>query len=118
MPSQNVCSRKPRDLILNVTEEWFALIKSGKKTMEYREVNPYWTRRLSGKRFDRVIIVCGYPKGFPYNCDQSLVAIFPWRGYALTEIGRGEINYDRALHQLNIEEPDFVYGIKLEAAHV
>ena len=27
-------------------KEWYEKIKSGKKTIEYREVKPYWTARL------------------------------------------------------------------------
>ena len=28
-------------------KEWYEKIKSGKKTVEYREVKPYWTNRLN-----------------------------------------------------------------------
>lgn len=33
-------------LIFNVKKEWFDKIKSGEKTHEYREVKPYWTKKL------------------------------------------------------------------------
>lgn len=33
-------------LTFNLKKEWFEKIKSGKKTHEYREVKPYWTKRL------------------------------------------------------------------------
>ncbi len=33
-------------LTFNVKKEWFDKIKSGEKTHEYREVKPYWTKRL------------------------------------------------------------------------
>ena len=33
-------------LIFNLKKEWFEKIKSGEKTHEYREVKPYWTKRL------------------------------------------------------------------------
>lgn len=33
-------------LVFNLKKEWFENIKSGKKTIEYREVKPYWTSRL------------------------------------------------------------------------
>ena len=33
-------------LVFNLKKEWFEKIKSGKKTIEYREVKPYWTSRL------------------------------------------------------------------------
>lgn len=33
-------------LIFPLKKEWFEKIQSGKKTIEYREVKPYWTSRL------------------------------------------------------------------------
>lgn len=33
-------------LIFTLKKEWYEKIKSGEKTIEYREVKPYWTRRL------------------------------------------------------------------------
>lgn len=33
-------------LIFPLKKEWFEKIRSGEKTVEYREVKPYWTKRL------------------------------------------------------------------------
>lgn len=33
-------------LTFNLKKQWFDKIKSGEKTHEYREVKPYWTKRL------------------------------------------------------------------------
>ena len=33
-------------LIFSLKNEWYEKIKSGEKTIEYREVKPYWTSRL------------------------------------------------------------------------
>ena len=33
-------------LIFPLKKEWYEKIRSGKKTIEYREVKPYWTKRL------------------------------------------------------------------------
>lgn len=33
-------------LIFPLKKEWYEKIKSGEKTVEYREVKPYWTIRL------------------------------------------------------------------------
>lgn len=33
-------------LTFNLKKEWFDKIKSGEKTHEYREVKPYWTKRI------------------------------------------------------------------------
>lgn len=46
------------DLVL--THHWFDKIASGEKRHEYREIKPYWTKRLSAKRFSRVRFRRGY----------------------------------------------------------
>lgn len=33
-------------LIFNLKREWFEKIKSGEKTVEFREIKPYWTTRI------------------------------------------------------------------------
>lgn len=33
-------------LILPIKKKWFDMIKSGEKKEEYREIKPYWTKRL------------------------------------------------------------------------
>ena len=33
-------------LIFPLKKEWYEKIKSGEKTIEYREVKPYWTKRF------------------------------------------------------------------------
>lgn len=38
-------------LIFPLKKEWYEKIKSGEKTIEYREVKPYWTRRLQKADF-------------------------------------------------------------------
>ena len=39
-------------LIFNLKKEWFEKIKSGEKTHEYREVKPYWTKRIYNSLLD------------------------------------------------------------------
>lgn len=34
-------------LIFPLKKEWYEKIKSGEKTVEYREVKPYWTDRIA-----------------------------------------------------------------------
>lgn len=34
-------------LIFPLKKQWYEKIKSGEKTVEYREVKPYWTRRIA-----------------------------------------------------------------------
>mgnify|MGYP006381580025 CR=1 FL=1 len=35
-----------RQLCLSLKKEWYGLIQIGRKTEEYREIKPYWVKRL------------------------------------------------------------------------
>lgn len=47
-------------LHLTLKKNWFDLILSGEKKEEYREIKPYWEKRLIGKTYDKVIFRNGY----------------------------------------------------------
>lgn len=53
-------------LHLTLLKKWFDLIASGKKTKEYRDIKPYWTKRLLGKKFDEIYFKNGYSKNAPF----------------------------------------------------
>ncbi len=48
-------------LTLHLKREYFEAIRSGAKRYEYRLCTPYWRKRLEGKNFDSVHLLCGYP---------------------------------------------------------
>lgn len=55
---------------LTLKKKWFDLIRSGEKRIEYREVKPYWTKRLiheNGirKDWDEIHFRNGYGKDKP-----------------------------------------------------
>lgn len=52
-------------LYLTLKRKWFDLIKSGQKTEEYREIKPYWEKRLKDKHFDCVCFKNGYSADVP-----------------------------------------------------
>lgn len=63
--------RKNRDLRLNLKAEWYNLIEQGIKRTEYREIKPYWFKRLTVttrigsimcRQFDTCTFVYGYTK--------------------------------------------------------
>lgn len=54
-------------VVFNLKKEWFEKIKSGKKTIEYREVKPYWTSRLK----NTTKCVSYEPFGFPVKYGES-----------------------------------------------
>lgn len=47
-------------LIFPLKKEWYEKIKSGEKTIEYREVKPYWTKRLYTEMCTRLENEYGY----------------------------------------------------------
>ena len=55
------------DLVLK--KQWFDMIKDGNKREEYREIKPYWTKRLTNtdgsfKNFTHIKFRCGYTNRF------------------------------------------------------
>ena len=54
-----------RILHLTLHRKWFDAIASGSKREEFREMKPYWIKRLEGKTFDRVHFRNGYRPDSP-----------------------------------------------------
>ncbi len=69
-------------LILPVKRKWFEPIRSGNKREEFRLQNQYWSTRLVGREFDKIIITLGYPKADHWQRRLE----FPWRGFRRTVI--------------------------------
>ena len=55
-----------RILHLTLIRKWFDKIACGEKTKEFREIKPYWTKRLKGKTYDEVWFKNGYNKNVPF----------------------------------------------------
>ena len=89
-----------KTLTLNLKREYFEQIKSGIKTEEYRLCTPYWSKRLEGKTFEKIIIKLGYPK----NDEIEKIMEFPWKGYKKRKITHKHFGSD----------PVKVYAIKVE----
>lgn len=70
------------NLQLAVNGEYFDSMKRGEKTEEYRLVNPYWGRRIRGRKYDRLIITRGYPR----KDDASRRIDIPYDGYEIKVI--------------------------------
>lgn len=47
-------------LHLNLKKQWFDKIASGVKTEEYRDIKPYWTKRLFNRHYQYVCFHLGY----------------------------------------------------------
>ncbi|WP_147613034.1 hypothetical protein [Treponema pectinovorum] len=59
-------------LIFTLKKEWYEKIKSGEKTIEYREVKDYWTKRLE-KPFGKLFSAWnGSLPSYPCEFDKGL----------------------------------------------
>ncbi|MBN2239739.1 MAG: hypothetical protein JW712_08190 [Dehalococcoidales bacterium] len=55
-----------RILHLTLHREYFDKIASGEKTKEYRDIKPYWTKRLEDRVYDEIHFKNGYSKDAPF----------------------------------------------------
>lgn len=53
-------------LHLTLKRKWFDLIADRVKTIEFRDIKPYWVKRLEDKVFDEVHFRNGYSKDSPF----------------------------------------------------
>lgn len=73
-------------LHLTLKKKWFDLIKSGIKREEYREIKPYWSRRLN-KHYDRIRFRNGYSRNAPnFTIELNEILI----GLGIVEFGAPE----------------------------
>lgn len=83
-------------LHLTLHKKWFDEIASGNKVFEYREIKPYWTKRLKSngqfKKFDEIHFTNGYGKDKPFMCVQCLGLTYgTFEGRTVYAIGLGKI---------------------------
>ncbi|MBD5413986.1 MAG: hypothetical protein HDR52_06170 [Treponema sp.] len=98
-------------LIFPLKKEWYKKIRSGEKTVEYREVKPYWSKRFAKE------IGCGdisrMPSGYYRFCDVYIKCILRF-GYTkqqmTAEITKIEV-VDGKDTDLFVDKP--VYAIHL-----
>lgn len=87
------------DLVLHLKREYFDQVASGAKVEEYRLVNPYWSKRLEGRRYKFVVLLCGYPP----RGDYKRRIVRSWKGYVRKTITHKEFG----------DSPVEVYAISL-----
>lgn len=94
-----------KDLRLAVKREYFEAIQRGEKLYEYREIKPYWIKRLikyghhltpldffldfedliyniEPKHYDTITITLGYPR----TDEKEKIMVFKYNGFKATEI--------------------------------
>lgn len=73
-----------KTLHLTLKKEWFAMIASGVKKEEYREMKPYWHTRLLNRNYDVIKFRNGYSKNAPWMLVELKEVI---SGLGITEWG-------------------------------
>ena len=59
------CDVNMKILHLTLTKKWFDMIANGEKREEYREMKPYWHKRLLNKHYDAIHFRNGYAQDAP-----------------------------------------------------
>jgi hypothetical protein len=70
-------------LHLTLKKKWFDMIASGEKKEEYREIKPYWIKRLRHGRYNAIKFRNGYAKDAPtvtvkLKCITRMVGYKKW----------------------------------------
>lgn len=91
-----------RTLVLPLKGEYFDAIRAGTKLKEYRLVNDYWSKRLIGRCYSRIVLTKGYPKAG----DSERRLTRAWRGYEIETITHPHFGPD----------PVMVFAIDVTAA--
>ena len=65
-----------KTLHLNLYRKYFDAILKGEKVVEYRDITPYWSKRLEGRNYDVIQFRNGYAKVAP-------VMIVEYKGMSL-----------------------------------
>ena len=78
-------------LHLTLKKQWFDMIASGEKREEYREMKPYWHKRLLNKKYDAISFRNGYRKNAPIMLIElkmllSGLGIIEWGAPAAQEV--------------------------------
>tara|TARA_R110000851_G_scaffold104979_1_gene223001 strand:+ start:24 stop:287 length:264 start_codon:yes stop_codon:yes gene_type:complete len=83
-------------LHLNLYRKYFDAILKGDKTIEYRDITPYWSKRLEGRYYDVIQFRNGYAKIAP-------VMIVEYKGLVTDDLyGRYAIQLGKILESNNV----------------
>ncbi len=98
-----------KTLTLSLKKQWFDLIKAGVKTEEYREIKPYWEKRLLDyKAIEadvKALSIKRYVFGIPYDVCKD----YP-RGYDSLVFTLGYPKADDTERRLEFKNPKIRIG--------
>ena len=83
-------------LHLNLYHKYFDQILKGEKTIEYRDITPYWSKRLEGRHYDVIQFRNGYAKVAP-------TMVVEYKGIVVDDLyGRYAIKLGNILESKNV----------------
>ena len=85
-----------KTLHLNLYRKYFDAILRGEKTIEYRDITSYWSKRLEGRHYDVIQFRNGYAKIAP-------VMIVEYKGMVTDDLyGKYAIRLGKILESKNV----------------
>ena len=83
-------------LHLNLYRKYFDQILKGEKIIEYRDITPYWSKRLEGRHYDVIQFRNGYAKVAP-------TMVVEYKGIVVDDLyGRYAIKLGNILESKNV----------------
>ena len=91
-----------RVLTLPLNGAYFDQIRDGSKVEEFRLVTPFWSKRLQGRTYDRIVLTRGYPP----RDDHSRRLERSWRGFTRKTITHPHFGPDPVeVFAIDVSEP-------------
>lgn len=95
-------------LVFNLKSKWYDKINSGEKSHEYREVKPYWTKRienfirenLSGSEFSYPFIE--FRKGYPKK-DSSDYFVIKVKSITIVNGLNTDLKIDKPVYDIELD---------------
>lgn len=92
----NDCFKKnnvSKILYLTLKRVWFEQILNGDKTIEYREIKPYWIKRLVGRHYTHIQFRNGYSKKSP-------TMLIEYLGLGVNEVYENKLHFTLRLGEI------------------
>lgn len=83
-----------KSLHLNLTKKWFDMIASGEKHCEYRDIKPYWMKRIFENGFEPKFKTITFSNGYSKNRRQMVVEL------KSIDVGYGKRNWGAPVNKM------------------
>ncbi len=98
-----------KTLTLSLKKQWFDMIKSGEKKEEYREIKPFWEKRLLDYKAIKADVKALALKRYVFNIPYDVCKDYP-RGYDRLVFTLGYPKADDTERRLEFKNPRIRIG--------